>query len=100
MDGLGLWPETIVDQHFLQKGRFNRLTLAVLDYPQLVGIGIDEVTAVIVRGKEFEVIGDGNVTVVDARKAKLAKLIKGEPAAVRNLQVHVLRAGMKFHFEE
>jgi cyanophycinase len=100
MDGLGLWPETIVDQHFLQKGRFNRLALAVLDYPQLVGVGIDESTAVIVKGREFEVIGEGNVTVVDARNAKREKLIKGEPAAVRNLQVHVLRAGMTFHFDE
>ena len=38
--------------------------------------------------------------VVFARNTKREKLIKGEPAPVRNLQVHVLRAGMKFHFEE
>lgn len=100
MEGLGLWPEVIVDQHFLQKGRFNRLALAVLDYPNLVGVGIDEETAAIVHGPEFEVIGNGNVTVIDARKARLEKLTKGEPAAVRNMQVHVLRAGMKFRFDE
>ena len=100
MDGLGLWPEVIVDQHFLQKGRFNRLTLAVLDRPELVGIGIDEETAAIVHGREFEVIGNGNITVVDARKTTREKLVKGEPAAVRNLKVHVLRAGMKFHLDE
>ena len=100
MDGLGLWPDVIVDQHFLQKGRFNRLTLAVLEHPELVGIGIDEETAVIVRGRQLEVLGNGNVTVVDARKASHEKLVKGEPAAVRNLRVHVLRAGMKFRLDE
>ena len=100
MDGLGLWPEVIVDQHFLQKGRFNRLALAVLEFPDLVGIGIDEETAAIVRGREFEVMGNGNVTIIDARKARHEKLINGEPAAVRNLKVHVLRAGMKYQFDD
>ena len=100
MEGLGLWPEAIVDQHFLQKGRFNRLALAVLEFPNLVGIGIDEETAVIVHGREFDVIGSGNVTVVDARKASHEKLVKDEPSAVRNMTLHVLRAGMKFSFVE
>ncbi|MFM9962017.1 MAG: cyanophycinase [Planctomycetaceae bacterium] len=99
-NGLGLWPEAIVDQHFLQKGRFNRLALAVIDYPELVGIGIDEETAVIVRGHQFEVIGNSNVTVIDGRKASREKLNKGEPAAARNLKIHVLRAGMTFRFDE
>lgn len=100
MDGLGLWPEVIVDQHFLQKGRFNRLALAVLEHPNLVGIGIDEETAVFVRGNEFEVMGNGNVTVVDARKASREKLVKDEPAAVRDMRIHVLRAGMKYRLDE
>lgn len=100
MDGLSLWPEVIVDQHFLQKGRFNRLTLAILDHPKLIGIGIDEATAVIVHGRQFEVIGNNNVTVIDARKASREKLVEGEPAAARNLKVHVLRDGMKFDFDE
>lgn len=99
-DGLGLWPDAIVDQHFLQKGRFNRLALAVIDYPDLMGVGIDEETAVVVRGREFEVIGNSNVTVIDGRKASREKLKVGEPAAARNLKIHVLRAGMTFQFDE
>jgi len=98
MDGLGLWPEVIVDQHFLQKGRFNRLALATIDYPDLVGIGIDEETAAVVHGHEFEVIGENNITVIDARHASREKLVKGDPAAARNLKVHILRQGMKFDF--
>lgn len=100
MDGLGLWPEVIIDQHFLQKGRFNRLSLAVLDFPDLVGIGIDEETAVFVNGRQFEVYGNGNVTVIDARKASRERLVKGEPAAVKNMTVHVLRSGMSYRLDE
>lgn len=99
-NGLGLWPDVIVDQHFLQKGRFNRLALAVIDYPALLGIGIDEETAVVVKGRQFEVIGDNNVTIIDGRKASREKLNKGEPAAARNLKIHVLRAGMTFRLDE
>lgn len=100
MPGLGLWPEAIVDQHFLQKGRFNRLTLATIDYPQLIGVGIDEETAVVVHGHEFEVIGENNVTVIDARKAHMDQMTKGQPVAVRDLKIHLLRAGMKFNLQE
>ena len=100
MDGLGLWPTVIIDQHFLQKGRFNRLALATIDHPHLVGIGIDEETAVIVKGSAFEVIGNNNVTVIDAREASREVLTKGDAVAARNLKVHVLRAGMTFDLEE
>lgn len=100
MNGLGLWPEAIVDQHFLQKGRFNRLALATMDHPDLIGVGIDEETAAIVRGREVEVIGENNVTVIDARKASREHLQQGEPAAARNMTVHVLRAGMKFSLND
>ena len=100
MDGLGLWPEVIVDQHFLQKGRFNRLVLATIDYPELIGVGIDEETAAVVRGQEFEVIGSNNITVIDGRKASRERLKKGEAAAARDLKVHILRAGMKFNLDD
>ena len=63
-DGLGLWPDAIIDQHFLQRQRNNRLVSAVLDRPALVGVGIDESTAVVVRGSRFEVIGRSSVIVV------------------------------------
>lgn len=99
MNGLGLWPDAIIDQHFLQKGRFNRLALATMDHPDLIGVGIDEETAAIVRGREVEVIGANNVTVIDARRASREPLKLGEPAAARNMTVHVLRAGMKFNLD-
>ena len=63
-DGLGLWPEVIVDQHFVKRSREPRLRAAVHAHPDLVGVGIDEATGVILRGSEFEVFGQSTVTVV------------------------------------
>jgi cyanophycinase len=98
--GFGLWPQAIVDQHFLKRQRNNRLLSAVLDHPDLVGIGIDESTAVIVSGSsQIEVIGKSSVIVMDARKAKVAAAQAGEPIAGQNLSLHVLKAGMKMDLE-
>src|SRR5439155_4806352 len=77
-EGLGLWPHVIVDQHFVRRERFNRLLSAVLDRPELVGVGVDESTAAVVIGTTFEVIGSGQVLVIDARKAKSAPGKKGD----------------------
>lgn len=74
-EGLGLWPGVIVDQHFLKLKRIDRLKRAVAEYPDLVGVGIDESTAVIVSGgRSFEVIGDSRVVIVDARPPDPPKL--------------------------
>ena len=91
--GLGLWPEVLVDQHFLTRQRDNRLLSAVLDHPDLVGIGIDESTAVIVRGHAFDVIGKSSVVVIDARHAKVEKVAAGAPVSARGISLAVLHAG-------
>jgi cyanophycinase len=93
--GFGLWPQAIVDQHFLKRQRSNRLISAVLDHPDLVGVGIDESTAVVVTGTEIAVIGMSSVVVFDARKAAVTPTPAGQPIAGRNLTLHVLKAGMK-----
>ena len=56
--GLGLWPGVIVDQHFLKRQRHSRLLSLGLEHPSLVGVGIDEDTAVVVSGSRFEVLGE------------------------------------------
>ena len=94
--GLALWPEAIVDQHFLKRQRSNRLLSAVLDHPDLLGVGIDEGTAVIVTGERFEVIGRSSVVVVDARHAAVPGTVKGSVSAGSDLKLSVLRDGMFF----
>ncbi len=96
-DGLGLLPGVIVDQHFQKRQRMNRLISAVLDHPRLVGIGIDEKTAIIVSGgKKFEVVGESSVVVIDGRRAAVAPAADGALAAGTGLKLHVLRPGMTF----
>jgi cyanophycinase len=39
-------------------------------YPDLLGIGLDEDTAIVVRGDEFEVIGQSYVAIYDRNRRK------------------------------
>jgi cyanophycinase len=99
-EGLGLWPEVIVDQHYIRRARFARLLTAVLDHPACVGIGIDECTAIVVSGRLFEVIGKSQVMVIDARKATRVPARDGELGAAANVALQVLRAGMTYDLDK
>lgn len=61
--GLGLITTIIVDQHFVYRSRYNRLLTAIIEYPELIGVGIDESTAVLVSGNTIEVVGESQVVV-------------------------------------
>ncbi|RZJ92158.1 MAG: cyanophycinase [Chryseobacterium sp.] len=59
--GMGLLENTIIDQHFLKRNRYNRLISALAAYPDLVCVGIDESTAIIVHGNNATVAGESQV---------------------------------------
>ena len=99
-EGLGLWPDVIVDQHYVVRARWGRLLSAVLTHPENVGIGIDECTAVIVTGRSFEVVGKSNVVVIDARKTTRMESKDSDPEAASGVALHVLRAGMRFDLDK
>jgi hypothetical protein len=61
-----------------------------------LAIGIDERTAVIVTGSSFEVMGESNVLVVDARRAVLGERTDGTPPSASDMRLCLLRPGMKF----
>lgn len=67
--GWDLLPGAIVDQHFTQRDRADRLRSAVALHPDRFGIGIDEATAVLVQGRELMVLGRGSVTIMVAGNA-------------------------------
>ena len=91
--GFGLLPGTIVDQHFVRRRRNNRLLSLVLENPQLIGVGIDESTALEVRPDgTWKVLGDSVAVVFDARKAALTKAGSGPPGAA-DVRLSVLPAG-------
>ena len=85
--------------HFLKRQRGNRLISAVLDHPTLVGVGIDEQTAVIVQGSTFEVVGASAVVVVDPRQARPEPAMHGKPVAATDVRLSVLREGMTYRFK-
>ncbi len=66
--GLGYLKNTAVDQHVLRRNRQFDLIPVIEAHPELLGIGIDENTAIVVQGDEFEVIGASNVLIYDNRK--------------------------------
>ena len=60
-EGLGLLPHVIIDQHFIKRSRYNRLLSALAEKPDHVCIGIDEGTAIIVKGQKATVAGESQV---------------------------------------
>lgn len=66
--GLGFLPGTAIDQHFTQRKRHRDMSGLAHRYPQLLGIGIDESTAIVVRQQRAEVIGRGKVFFYDHRE--------------------------------
>lgn len=97
--GLGLWPAALIDQHFLKRQRDNRLISAVFDQPSLVGVGIDESTAIIVRDASFDVIGRSSVVVIDARGAKIDRSSRGGLVSGTGVKLAVLHAGQRYSLE-
>lgn len=59
--GLGYLPGAVVDQHALKRSRLNRLVGVVADHPELIGIAIDEATALVVEPDEWHVLGKSYV---------------------------------------
>jgi cyanophycinase len=94
--GLGFLPEAIVDQHFIRRERHNRLMSAVLERPSLLGVGIDESTALEVGPDgRWRVIGASAVVIYDARRARVTDGRRPLLGATE-LRVHVLPAGAVF----
>jgi cyanophycinase len=65
--GFGLLSNSAIDQHILTRHRENDLEPVIKAHPELLGIGIDESTAIVVHGHEFEVIGKSKVAVWDGK---------------------------------
>ncbi|MDH4218744.1 MAG: cyanophycinase [Candidatus Aminicenantes bacterium] len=94
--GFGFIKTAIIDQHFVARKRHNRLISLVAEHPDLLGIGIDESTAIIVKPDEaIEVIGEQNVVVYDATKAKI-NILPSHTLSGFHIIMHLLKPGDKF----
>jgi cyanophycinase len=94
--GFGFIQGAIIDQHFVRRKRHNRLISLVAENPKLLGIGIDESTAIIVGpDNTFEVVGERNVIVFDASRAKV-KIGPSQTISGSNMIMHILQNGDRF----
>ena len=95
--GLGFIRGIIVDQHFAERGRIGRLLGAVSQNPRILGVGIDENTAVIVeRDRKFTVLGEGGVTILDAGSSTYSNITEEETdraLSVFDVKLHQLSQG-------
>ncbi len=63
--GFNFLRRTAIDQHINTRNRWDDLIPVIRKYPNLLGIGLSEGTAIIVKGDRFEVMGRWKVAVHD-----------------------------------
>lgn len=103
--GLGLLGhKAIIDTHFSQRRRLQRLFLVVASNTELFGIGIDEDTALVVRDGVGEVLGAGGVTFVDGRDTvrfdNADDLDAGRQLTLSHLRVGIVGTGYHLNIVE
>jgi cyanophycinase len=99
--GFGFLPGTIIDQHFLRRNRQNRLLHALQSQPGLVGIGVDEGTALVVMPARVEVIGDSDVVMCLAKTGQRTEIVQRfKPGAVIQLDQWSLGAAGRARWDQ
>ena len=99
--GLGLLGHhTLIDTHFTQRRRLYRLFVAIAEFPALMGLGIDEDTALIVKREIGTVVGKGGVTFVDGSSVRFnnaSDVTKGPELTISALRVGIVGTGQQFN---
>ena len=94
--GFGFITNAVVDQHFFRRKRHNRLISLVLEHPELIGVGIDESTALVVDSMgKWSVIGASAAIVYDARHAAVTPA-SAKVLGAAGLSVDILPAGSSY----
>jgi len=103
--GLGLTNALLIDQHFSQRDRLGRLLAAISYNPFMIGVGLDEDTAIFIDPDHhsFEVVGSGAVTVIDPidlSYSSMSQASKDEALSLLDLKMHILSQGCRFDIVE
>ena len=89
--GMGFIKTAVIDQHFIKRSRYNRLMGVLADHPDKIVIGIDESTALVVKGKNAKVVGESQVVVME--KPKKLKLTKNNKVNFQEAKLRLLVSG-------
>jgi cyanophycinase len=93
----------MIDTHFTQRRRLQRLFMVIAQNPELLGLGIDEDTAMVVEGHLGKVVGRGSVTFVDGRGVRFDnadECMEGHPLTLSYLRVGIVGAGYTLNLRE
>ena len=101
--GLGLTNSLLIDQHFSQRDRLGRLLAAISYNPFMLGVGIDEDTAIFIDPDQtFEVVGSGTVTIIDPidlSYSSMSSASRNDALSLLDLKLHILSRGCHFDIE-
>jgi len=103
INGLGFINNAIIDSHFVNRGRFGRLMVAVAEHPEMIGIGISEDTAVVITEERYlEIIGNGLVVIMDGTQLQYnsVKEGKGKMLNLENMIFNLFSKGMGYDMQE
>ncbi|HRO38427.1 MAG: cyanophycinase [Flavobacteriales bacterium] len=102
--GLGFIADVVIDTHFVNRGRFSRLTQCISGNPTAIGIGLGEDTGVVVSGGEhLETIGSGQVMLFDGHDisySDLADVEEGEVFSIEGMRIHIISKGHSYSLRD
>ena len=98
--GFGLLTTAVIDQHFIARKRYGRLFSVIAEHPDLLGVAIDEATA-IVLGPDgvFDVVGQSGVLILDPARAKI-QILPTQRINFEGMTLHLLTPGMRFNLKD
>jgi cyanophycinase len=79
------------------------LLAAIAHFPQAIGVGLDERTAVFVKGNKLRIVGDGVVTIMDGSSVTINDLPyrgDGEKVGLAGVTVNVLPDGYQYDIKK
>lgn len=97
--GLGLLEDILIDQHFAERARLGRLLGAVASNPGILGVGIDEDTAIVIENGVFKVIGKNAVYVIDGSRvssSNISQATEKKTMSLHNVRLHIMARMDKF----
>lgn len=99
-EGLGFIQNVTIDQHLLVRNRQFDLVEVIRQKPELLGIGIDESTAIVVQKDTFEVIGNSFVAIYDAKNITGTASQSNGSTPSANRPFYFLNRGQRFNLKE
>jgi len=91
--GLGLVKDIVFDTHFIERGRIARLFEVVVSNPAVLGVGLEENTALLIHRNKMEAIGSGMAILLDGRRitnSNLLEVVDGAPLSIENMTLHLM----------